>query len=117
MGKLEAIVAEIDAALSSMHESWFLRTCTSVCGRGPAINQGILEAKGDVLLMLHADTLLPAAWDEEVFSELINPAVLCSAFRFAYARDSLDGATRPLLPAGLGLLEWVLGLLVCWEEA
>lgn len=115
-------VEAIDASLSAAHEAWFLRVSTSACGRGPAINKGIVEADGDVLLMLHADTLLPANWDEEVIHALINPAVLCSAFRFAYARESLDGAGMPRpdaftpRPVGLALLEWSANWRSRWCE-
>ncbi|MBU4001765.1 MAG: TIGR04283 family arsenosugar biosynthesis glycosyltransferase [Proteobacteria bacterium] len=53
-------------------------------GRGRALqqNSGAKEAKGKVLLFLHADTLLPEGYVNHVFDLLLNKKVILGAFRF-----------------------------------
>ena len=43
-----------------------LRIVRSQSGRGAALNAGAAVATGDILLFLHADTLLPKDWDDQV---------------------------------------------------
>lgn len=63
---------------------------TSPVGRGPQLNAGAAQASGDLLLFLHADTLLPPAFAAEVRRVLAEPAVSAGAFRLAIA-DSRPG--------------------------
>ncbi len=60
---------------------------TSPPGRGGQLNAGAAVAGGDLLLFLHADTLLPPGWDEHVRTMLAGPEVAVGAFRLA-----IDGA-------------------------
>ncbi len=52
-------------------------------GRARQMNAGAKEARGDILLFLHADTLLPLGWDHYVRSTLKIPGVSAGAFQFA----------------------------------
>ncbi len=52
-------------------------------GRAGQYRAGAAIASGDALLFLHADTLLPERWDEEVRRILGDPEVVLGAFRFA----------------------------------
>ncbi len=45
------------------------------------MNQGAMKATGDVLLFLHADTLLPDKFDEHVFKCIRRPGVAAGAFK------------------------------------
>ncbi len=50
-------------------------------GRAAQMNAGALEANGDVLWFLHADSILPSDWRQQIFSGLSNPQVVGGAFR------------------------------------
>lgn len=56
-------------------------------GRARQMNQGAAAAKGDVLLFLHADTLLPADAGKEIVAILSNPAVAGGCFRLRFDDD------------------------------
>jgi len=64
-------------------------SCTGVTcirtekGRGNQMNAGASHARGDVLLFLHADTILTAGWDREVESALGDNRVAGGTFTFA----------------------------------
>lgn len=58
-------------------------------GRGPQMNVGASTAKGDILLFLHADTVLPEIWDRSVIETLHEPLVAGGAFRFSVAEKNL----------------------------
>lgn len=49
-------------------------------GRGTQMNAGAAASHGDVLLFLHADTLLPAGWRAELARLLEDPAVRWGRF-------------------------------------
>ena len=104
-----AIVAELSPQLP-----FAVRSIASTGGRGPALNAGIRAAKGDAVLVLHADTLLPAGWDAAAIDALAQPGVLMTAFRFGCDRSSLLRPDAP--PAGLALMEWTVNLRSAWFD-
>jgi len=53
----------------------------SARGRGLQLNTGAARASGDVFLFLHADTLLPECFDEDVISTLQSSSVSLGAFQ------------------------------------
>lgn len=65
------------------------RVVTGKPGRARQMNAGAAEACGDILVFLHADTLLPASWEHDVRRSLREPSAVAGAFRFA-----LDGQER-----------------------
>ena len=83
------------AAAASRHGASVLR---SEAGRGGQLNRGAEAAGGDVLLFLHADTLLPRGFDEHVRRALRLPGVVAGAFRLR--TDSTQASLR--------LVEWAV---------
>jgi rSAM/selenodomain-associated transferase 2 len=79
-------------------------TLSSACGRGEQMNAGAAAARGDALLFLHADTLLPEGWMEEVVEILKDGRVSCGAFRFALPEKS----------AAFGLISAMVNLRSKW---
>ncbi len=65
-------------------------------GRATQMNWGARHASGEILLFLHADTLLPAGALEEVESCLGGEGVVAGAFRLQLVGDK----------KGLGLVSW-----------
>lgn len=57
-------------------------------GRGTQLNAGAAQAKGEVLLFLHADTALPENWPVLLAAALADPAVVGGGF--ALEIDSHD---------------------------
>ena len=49
-------------------------------GRGYACQAGLQSAKGDVILFLHADTILLVGWDEHILKTLSDKKVVGGAF-------------------------------------
>lgn len=49
-------------------------------GRANQMNRGAKEAKGEILLFLHADTLLPAEAFEAIRLKLTHPRIVCGVF-------------------------------------
>ncbi len=62
------------------------RVIKSERGRGIQMNMGSTIAKGEILIFLHADTILPEKFDEHVFKIMAKEGVSGGAFRFG-----LDG--------------------------
>ena len=58
-------------------------------GRGFALARGVAESKGEVGLLLHADTLLPANWDGAVWHALSDERVVGGGFHTAFDRSSM----------------------------
>jgi len=56
-------------------------------GRSPQMNQGAAETSGDVLLFLHADTILPSDARAAVADVLADPAVAGGCFRLRFDHD------------------------------
>lgn len=72
------------------------RLVISEPGRARQMNIGARNASGEILLFLHADTLLPPGFQDEVESCLGQKGAVAGAFRL-----HLVGAKR-----GLGLIAW-----------
>ena len=72
------------------------RVLSSPPGRARQLRIGAQEARGDVLLFLHADTRLPRGWDAAVRGALRDPAAVGGAFRLRFDERSL----------ALRLVEW-----------
>lgn len=68
------------------------------CGRAVQMNAGAAAARGDVLLFLHADTILPVGYDGAIARELADPIVVGGRF---------DVALMPSSP-----LLWLTGELI-----
>ncbi len=62
--------------------SWGATVITSERGRARQMNAGARAATGQFLLFLHADTILPKGYDEEVRRLLLRPHVSAGAFSF-----------------------------------
>lgn len=67
------------------------KVAKSTGGRGPAVTAGATIATGDLLLVVHADTLLPEGFDDLVRVALAKTPA--SAFAFKVNRETLDGGT------------------------
>lgn len=65
------------------------RVIVSPAGRGRQMNTGAQEARGDILLFLHADTILPADFQGRIADAAEVPGFAAGAFRFA-----IDGKGR-----------------------
>jgi len=63
-------------------------------GRASQQNRGAAEARGSVLLFLHADTVLPEDYVAQVFETLMDRRVILGAFRF---KTNLDGPLMRVL--------------------
>ncbi len=52
-------------------------------GRAQQQNAGAAASRGDVLLFLHADSILPAGWEADVFEALLDPQTVGGGFEWA----------------------------------
>ncbi len=84
-GVWEVIVADGESADQTLRvaHSFGATVVNSKPGRGIQMNAGAAAASGNMLLFLHADTLLPAGFQSHVFKTLSNPNVSAGAFRLA----------------------------------
>ncbi len=57
-------------------------------GRGYMLCEGLQIAKGDVVVFLHADTLLPLKWDEKIFDVMQDKKVIGGAFSLTFDTPS-----------------------------
>jgi len=76
------------------------RVISASKGRARQMNAGATAARGETLLFLHADTLLPPGWWREVARLLALPGVAAGAFSFRLDRR----------PAGLRFIELSVAL-------
>jgi len=83
------------------------RVIATPLGRGSQQNAGARAAQGEVLLFLHADTLLPEDFAGQIRAALTQPGIVAGAFRFAIAapgwRFRLLARCANLRAAWLGL--------------
>lgn len=75
-------------------------------GRARQMNAGAARAKGNALLFLHADTLLPNDWSRVVRELLGQPGVVAGSFEFRVAESF----------AGRWLVEWTTNLRSRWLQ-
>lgn len=61
------------------------RVLVSPPGRGLQMNRGAQQARGEILLFLHGDTVLPAGFQDSVRHALARPGVAAGAFTLAFA--------------------------------
>lgn len=73
-------------------------TLPSPAGRAVQQNTGASAASGDVLLFLHADTLLPPGAFDLIRRELTVPELAGGAFRLSYGDTSRACSSSPLPP-------------------
>lgn len=66
------------------------KVISSVPGRGHQLNAGAAEASGDILLFLHADTILSENWNYKILSALSNKEVVGGAFSLSIDSDRLS---------------------------
>ncbi len=64
----------------SRSEEWGAKVISSDPGRGGQLNAGAAQAKGDILLFLHADTLLPKGYAKLVRNAMSDPEIIGGAF-------------------------------------
>lgn len=75
-------------------------------GRARQMNAGAAQAKGSVLLFLHADTVLSNDWPRAVRELLGQPGVVAGSFKFRVAESF----------AGRWLVEWTTNLRSRWLQ-
>ncbi|KAJ1486945.1 nucleotide-diphospho-sugar transferase [Baffinella frigidus] len=98
--RTEFIVAVVDDETAQRLEESELPITVVRCssGRSSALNAGAALARGEVLLFVHADCLLPRFWDLEVRTAACREGVVIGAFRFG-----IDCEGRPP-PPGLSAM-------------
>ncbi|MEH2357616.1 TIGR04283 family arsenosugar biosynthesis glycosyltransferase [Nostoc sp.] len=62
-------------------QSLNVKVISSSPGRAVQMNAGAVAASGDILLFLHADTLLPTGFDEMIRTALQQPGTVAGAFK------------------------------------
>ncbi|MGB3654580.1 MAG: TIGR04283 family arsenosugar biosynthesis glycosyltransferase [Rivularia sp. (in: cyanobacteria)] len=87
-------------------QSLGVKVITGYQNRACQMNAGAMNATGDILLFLHADTLLPADFDAMIRTALQQPLSIAGAF-----------ALRINAPqTGLRLIEWGVKLRSKWLQ-
>lgn len=109
-GALEVIAVDGNSADGTANEAARAgaRVISAPRGRGSQMDSGASEARGDVLLFLHADTRLPERWQECVISALSDKRVAAGAFRISIAAK---GPRFRFLEAGANLRASAMGLV------
>eukprot|EP00741_Cyanophora_paradoxa_P004071 tig00000767_g3953.t1 len=67
-------------------------------GRGSQLNFGGSAARGSSVLFLHADTVLPPRWDEDVERALQERSVIVGAFELGIRDDETGSGPAPAPP-------------------
>ena len=57
-------------------------------GRAAQMNAGARYATGDILLFLHADSRLPAGFDQDIRTALADPRTVAGAFSLGFDKDN-----------------------------
>lgn len=103
MGKnIEVIVADGGSTDSTGELALRMGARVVAAGRGRALqmNEGAKAALGDILLFLHADTMLPQGFDRDIRNVLADPDTAAGAFRLCFERDA---PTMQLMAFGANL--------------
>ena len=81
--EVEMIISDGGSTDQTLHiaRSSNLHVISSPAGRSHQLNKGAEASNGDILLFLHADTLLPAHFTGHIVKTLENPGVAAGAFR------------------------------------
>jgi rSAM/selenodomain-associated transferase 2 len=84
-GVVERIVVDGGSRDGTMKQALVhgARVIESVAGRSRQMNEGARRAQGDILLFLHADTRLPAGYENHVHRILGQYGTVAGAFRLA----------------------------------
>ena len=69
-------------------------------GRGPSFVAGIASAKGEIVLLLHSDTVLPEGWDRAIVRALDDKRIVGGAF----SRDFDDASVFYKVVSAVGWL-------------
>jgi rSAM/selenodomain-associated transferase 2 len=83
----EVVVAADGSAPEATREAWRragAKVLVSVSPRGARLNEAAAASRGDVLLFLHADTILPAGWATAV-RRAVDRGAAGGAFRLAFS--------------------------------
>lgn len=75
-------------------------------GRSAQLNTAALNARGDILLFLHADTVLPETYAADILKTLKQPGIAAGAFRLGINSDRL----------GIRLVESLTNLRSKWLQ-
>ena len=87
-GDFEVIVADGGSEDATVERaSRLVKVVCSPCGRGVQLNRGVQEARGDILVFLHADTRLPEGAVLLVEDAMDPREVLGGHFRNRYDQD------------------------------
>lgn len=79
--------------LAARHQA---RITAAEGGRGPQVRAGVEAALSEWLLILHADSRLPADWEQAVTDFVNDPSNMRRAGYFAFALDDTGPAARRL---------------------
>lgn len=67
-------------------------------GRGKALVTGVQHATGDVILIVHADTLLPSGWDNAIRTALQDEQIIGGGFHISFNVPNLYMKLIAVLP-------------------
>lgn len=75
--------------LNDINTTTYFTCKAQKAGRAYQLNEGAKMARGEVLLFLHADTLLPKKWDEEILHLNIKNKIFAGAFSLGIQTNSI----------------------------
>lgn len=91
MGEVEVIVSDGGSTDMTVEVARrYARVVTSGRGRGIQMNAGAAGAFGNILLFLHADTILPEHWKASLLSAMSDENVVGGAFSLSIASNKLS---------------------------